>query len=421
MGENRWVPRSSSPSDTRKFAVLRNRQSGPYVVFAGMSMMGDNVEHVLSYWVLWETFHSPALVGFQLLSHWTPFLLLSVYAGALAERFDCRRLIQIAQAMFITVSLAWGVLFATGTLTLWAACVLLVVHGLAGCLWAPAEQMMLYDFAGPATLPSAVRINATFRSLGVLFGPVIGSLLLVTLGPALGIFVNVAFYLPMTLFLFRTPYTGHVRSQVRRTRVGVLDSFRVLGTVRNHREILTVLVLAALASITVGTVLQNAMPVFGNLLAGATEPDFMYGSLLFALGAGAVLGGFALEVTGWVRADLRAVVVATGTLGAFAAAFSLTRSTPVALAALFFAGISQITAESAGMSIVQLKAPEDQRGRVIGSYSMFGPGMRSFSGVTVGVLGSFMGIPTTVLVGGISLVAATVLTIAIIRPEVRQN
>src|SRR5699024_11775419 len=45
MGENRRVPRSSSPSDTRKFAVLRNRQSGPYVVFAGMSMMGDNVQH----------------------------------------------------------------------------------------------------------------------------------------------------------------------------------------------------------------------------------------------------------------------------------------------------------------------------------------------------------------------------------------
>ena len=175
-------------------------------------MMGDNIEHVLSYWVLWETFHSPALVGFQLLSHWTPFLLLSVYAGALAERFDCRRLIQIAQAMFITVSLAWGVLFATGSLTLWAACVLLVVHGLAGCLWAPAERMMLYDFAGPATLPSAVRINATFRSLGILFGPVIGSLLLVTLGPTLGVFINVAFFLPMTLFFFRTPYTGHSRS-----------------------------------------------------------------------------------------------------------------------------------------------------------------------------------------------------------------
>src|SRR5690625_6285576 len=85
MGENRRVPRSSSPSDTRKFEVLRNRQSGPYVVFAGLSMMGDNIEHVLSYWVLWETFHSPALVGFQLLSHWTPFLLLSVYAGRSEE------------------------------------------------------------------------------------------------------------------------------------------------------------------------------------------------------------------------------------------------------------------------------------------------------------------------------------------------
>lgn len=421
VGNNEGVPSSPPPASARKFAVLRSRHSGPYVVFAGLSMMGDNIEHVLSYWVLWETFHSPALVGFQLLSHWLPFLLGSVYAGALAERYDCRRLIQIAQGMFIAVSLAWGVLFATGTLSLWAACVLLVIHGVAGTLWAPAEQMMLYDFAGPRTLTSAVRINATFRSLGVLFGPVIGSLLLVAVGPTAGIFINVIFYLPMTLFLFRTPYTGHTRAHAPRTKVTLLDSFRVLGTVRHHKSILTVLVLAALASTTVGTVLQNAMPVFGNLLAGATDPDLMYGSLLFALGAGAVLGGLALEVTGWVKPNLRAVIIATATLGAFAAIFSLTRSPVLALAALFLAGISQITSESVGMSIVQLQAPDDQRGRVIGSYSMFGPGMRSFSGITVGVLGSFMGIPSTVLFGGLALIFATLLIVVAIRPEVRQS
>ncbi|HLS02713.1 MAG TPA: MFS transporter, partial [Beutenbergiaceae bacterium] len=164
----------STPSSRQpRFAVLRDWQSGTYVTSAGLAMMGDNIEHVISYWVLWETFQSPALVGFQLLSHWLPFLLLSVYAGALAERFDCRKLIQISQGMFIGVSVAWAVLFATGTLSLWSACVLLIIHGIAGTLWAPAEQMMLYDFVGPKTLPSAVRINATFRSLGVLFGPVI--------------------------------------------------------------------------------------------------------------------------------------------------------------------------------------------------------------------------------------------------------
>jgi MFS family permease len=63
-------------------------------------MLADNVEHVITYWVLWQQFHSPALAGFQVISHWVPFLLFSVYFGGLADRFDCRRVIQAAQALF---------------------------------------------------------------------------------------------------------------------------------------------------------------------------------------------------------------------------------------------------------------------------------------------------------------------------------
>src|SRR3712207_7835799 len=48
-----------------------------------------------SYWVLWQKFHSPALAGFEVISHWLPFLLLSVPFGQLADRYDCRRIIQV--------------------------------------------------------------------------------------------------------------------------------------------------------------------------------------------------------------------------------------------------------------------------------------------------------------------------------------
>jgi len=51
---------------------------------------------------------------------------------------------------------------------------------------------MLHDLVGTQELPSADRLNATFRSLGILFGPVVGSVLLLGLGPARGTFVNVA-------------------------------------------------------------------------------------------------------------------------------------------------------------------------------------------------------------------------------------
>ena len=52
------------------------------------------------------------------------------------------------------------------------------------------------------------------------------------------------------------------------------------------------------------------------------------------------------------------------------------------------------------MAIIQLEAPTEIRGRVIGSYSMFGPGMQTFSGVTVGVLGTIATIPQAVTIGG---------------------
>src|ERR1043165_6775990 len=77
--------------------------------FAGtmLAMMADNIEHVVSYWLLFEKFHSPALAGFAEISHCTPFLLLSVYSGALADRFDCLKVIQAAQLLYMGVSLTW--------------------------------------------------------------------------------------------------------------------------------------------------------------------------------------------------------------------------------------------------------------------------------------------------------------------------
>ena len=77
------------------------------------------------------------------------------------------------------------------------AMLLLVLHGCAGVLWITSNQMLLYDIVGPAALPSAVRLAATARYLGVLVGPGVGSLVMLTLGTTRGIFLNTVFYLPL--------------------------------------------------------------------------------------------------------------------------------------------------------------------------------------------------------------------------------
>src|SRR6266545_6537250 len=114
------------------FAALHHRDYRRYFFVIMLSQMGDNIEHVISYWMLFQKFQSPVLAGFAVISHWTPFLFLSVYFGGLADRHDCRRLIQIAQIMYMFVSAAWAYFFFTGTIEIWHACVLLVIHGIAG-------------------------------------------------------------------------------------------------------------------------------------------------------------------------------------------------------------------------------------------------------------------------------------------------
>jgi len=96
---------ASGPSSTR-FGALQHRDYRRYFVFILLSATADNIEHVISYWVIFQAFHSPTLAGFAVISHWVPFLLFSVYAGALADRYDCRRLIQASQGLFALASLA---------------------------------------------------------------------------------------------------------------------------------------------------------------------------------------------------------------------------------------------------------------------------------------------------------------------------
>ena len=89
-----------------KFGALYHRDYRRYFLLALLGLTAESVEHVTSYWVIFESFHSPTLGGFAVISHWVPYLIFSVYAGALADRFDCRRLIQVAQGLLMLASLA---------------------------------------------------------------------------------------------------------------------------------------------------------------------------------------------------------------------------------------------------------------------------------------------------------------------------
>jgi MFS family permease len=398
---------AGQPGQPAKFAALRNPSCRVYLGGGMLAMMADNIEHVITYWVLWQRFHSPALTGFEVISHWLPFLLLSPYFGALADRHDCRKLIQGAQLLFMTVSLCWGLLFLTGTLQVWQACVLLVLHGTAGAVWSPAEQLMLEDFVGPAELPSAIRLNSTARSLGILLGPVVGSALLLGLGPTGGIFANIAIYLPLTALMMVTKFTGHTRDGVMaRTRIGALGAFKVLREVGRDQVLVAMIVLAGLGSFFIGTAMQTAMPEIADTVGGIS-PTTAYSVLLFANGLGGVLGGILLEGTGKIKLSVKAAVWSTAIYGLTSAAFAFTHQYLLASLLLVVGGVANLAALSITQTVVQLRAPREKRGQVVGVFGMSANGLRIGSGFTVGILGAALGLRTSLGVSSLAMCACT--------------
>src|SRR5262249_12917251 len=352
------------------FAALHQRDFRWFFIGTMLAMMADNIEHVVSYWLLFQKFHSPVLAGFADISHWTPFLLLSVYFGGLADRYHCRRIVQFAQILFMSVSAAWAILFYTNTIQVWHASVLLIIHGIAGVMWAPAEQLLIHDIVGMEHLQSAVRLNATSRQLGLLFGPAVGAGLMLVLGPSLALVANVLIYLPLTLWLLYVPYTGHShKGAVVRRAIRWNDAIQVFREVAHNRPIVTMVVLGGSASLFVGNAFQSLMPAFAMDL-GAGAADFAYSALLMATAAGAVFARFLLEGKGWLQANVRSAIVCALFWCVAIGVFAVSRNYYLSLVLLFFAGALNLAFYSSAQTIVQLMAPSHLRGRLVGLFGM---------------------------------------------------
>nr|WP_283815839.1 MFS transporter [Bradyrhizobium lablabi] len=381
-------PPIAAPSS---FAAMQSRPYRAQFISYVFAMMADNIEHVISYWVVFQKFHSPALAGFAVLSHWLPFLFFSVAVGALADRFDPRRIIQCGMLLFIVASAGWGYFFITGTIEMWHAMLLLVIHGCAGVLWQTPNQLLLYDIVAPADLPSAVRLNAMARYLGILVGPAVGGAIMLAFGPPHGIVLNTLFYLPMLLWLFWAPARAKDAAPRRIPMRGLADIIQTIRDIATHRVLTSMTLLAGLTSFMIGNAYHAQMPGYAGDL-GHGDPGVSYSTLLAADAAGALLAGIALEAWGRMKATPRTAILLAMLWSLSLLAFAAVNIYAFAIVLLFAAGFFELSFNTMAQALVQLNAPTDIRGRVVGLFNMAGLGMRAFSGITVGLIGAAIGI-----------------------------
>jgi MFS family permease len=394
---------------SRSFAAMRHPRFRWFFFTYITAMMADNIEHVISYWVMFRRFHSPALGGFAVLSHWLPYLFFSIPMGGLTDRVDPRRLIQIGMAIFFCVSLGWGYFFATDSLQMWEAMLLLVAHGCAGVFWQTPSQLLLHGIVEREDLQSAVRLNATARYLGVLVGPALGGVMLIGLGATHAIFLNAFYFLPTILWLAFVKFRreGQGRTAVR----GLADVARTLREIASRPGILTMTVLAAAASGFVGNSYQAQMPNFAVDL-GHGNPGAAYSILLAADAAGALTAGFMLESVGGFKTGPRNALMLAGGWCCALVGFALTGAYPIALGCLFAAGFFELSFSSMAQTVVQIEAPADIRGRVLGVFAMASLGCRAFAGISVGLIGALVGVHVSLALAAATLLVVVALLLA---------
>jgi MFS family permease len=240
----------------------------------------------------------------------------------------------------------------------------------------------------------------------------VGGALLLLFGAERGILINALIYLPMILWLWKAPYGPPYRQEERRAAPAVRGFGDLVATFRSVREnstVLCMILLAGLAACFVGNAYQAQMPGFA-LELGHGDPGVSYSMLLAADAAGALAAGFILESRGLLHPAARTALLLAMSWCVALATFALTRTYSLALIVLFAAGFLELSFNSMAQALVQLSAPSAIRGRVIGVFTMAASGMRMFSGITVGLLGSLIGIH-----GSLSLSAAVLaLTLAIL-------
>ena len=330
---------------------------------------------------------SAVQTGLVALATFMPQGISSPVGGLLADRFDRRKVFARAlmlQAFFtavLAVVLAVGVR-APGVLT-----VIILLGSAAGSLGAPSYSAMQPDLVPPDELMAMVSLGVYSWNGGRIIGPILGTVLSLTIGAAGTVAFNAFSFVVMAVavamlrrpFLPKTadgsprtdPTTSTVRMQLR-------DGYRALRTTPGCIHAVVLLVLYNLTAVP----FMGLIPIYARAeFSGGTG---LAGTVASAQGIGAIIGGVVLTMlaTRRKRSYLvsRVVVGVSAALMLYAAAQSVSMLVPAAvllgaLAACMFISVS---------SVVQRDAPPAHRGRVMAI-------MQACTGVSYGIGLMFIG------------------------------
>jgi MFS family permease len=388
-----WHDAALAPLRTRVFLEIWIASFG--------SNLGTLVHGVGASWLMASLVHSSEMVAFVQASSALPVMLLSVTAGALADVWDRRALMLVAQCLMVATATLLTVLAFGGAVTPWLLLGFTFLLGCGSAIYAPAWQSSVGEQVPLPQLPAAVALNSIGFNIARTVGPALGGALVAAAGPPFAFLLNAASNVGLVVVLARwrrppRPSALPPESVATAIRVG-------LRYARLSPAIRTVL-LRALVFGTLASALWAMLPLVARDLLGGGP--LVYGFLLAVFGGGAVLAGLAST---WLRRRYGSdsiVTVSAVASGIATVLIAQTQLLAVSLLVLPAAGAAWVLTFSTLNIATQTAAPRWVAGRTLAFYQTAAFGGLALGSWLWGVYAEHGGLVASLTVAG-GLLCAT--------------
>ena len=394
-----------------RFAAFGNRNFRLYFIGQTISSIGTWTQSLAVIWLVLEITNRSDRLGIATALQFLPMLLLGAPAGVLADKIDNRRLLVATSIASGLLALAFGVVVASGHVTIWWIYALTVLLGLVLAVERPAMQAILYQLVGPDLLPSGVAANSTINSVSRLIGPAIAGALIATVGVNACFFINAASYLVVigALVALRSgelvdrPLVGRAKGKLR-------EGF---AYVRSHPDVARPL----LVMTVVGTIAYNFQTTFPSMVRfGFHRGAGSVGTAMSVSAIGSIIGG--IYIAGVKPHPRRTLAIVLAGFAAACLALSITPGFWPFVAMTIVLGFASASFQSVNTVVLQQATEPSMQGRVMALHQMAWFGSTPVGAVLMGWIIQISSPRVPFALGGLS---ALVCAVAVVGRRVRRT
>jgi MFS family permease len=378
---------------------LRNRNFRLYFVGQLVSNSGNWLTIVALTLLVLKITGTGVGVGILAACQFGPILVLSAWAGAVADRTDKRRMLMLTQSLEMLQSFGLAALAFMPHPPLSALYGLAAVGGILLAFDNPLRRSFVSEMVPPEDIPNAVVLYSTIVNTSRVIGPALAGLLVVTAGYGWSFAIDGCSYLAvlLSLYLMRSE---ELHRGPRRAR-GKGDVRAGLRYVRS----LPVLWISFVMLAAIGTLAYNftvTLPLFVTRALHGSEGIFTVLYSIFSLGAVAS----ALVVAQRAMVRMRHIVFGAFALGVTMLLMAIVPDVGFAVPAVFLVGMASILYMTATTAIIQVEGRPDMHGRVLSLQSVIFIGTTPIGGPILGWLSDRLGARSPIVVGGVVCLAA---------------